>query len=107
MFGPLSSDFSNPWCSINDYTGPIKGALEQEAQAEIGSDHPLFGKHLTALGRRADADDVLFAVDESEQVVILHLTFSGSMEAAAATQLTSFANIEEFIHHQYQPASIH
>lgn len=52
-----------PWDFIEEYGPNNKAAMEEEARKEISPEHPLYGKSLTAIARRADCDDVLFEID--------------------------------------------
>ncbi len=50
-------------------------ALERELLREISPGHKLFGLTIHAIARRADCDDVLFAVGGSSQVAEVHLVY--------------------------------
>ena len=51
-----------------------------ELSGEVGPGHPLFGKQVQALARPFDNDDVLFAILETKQYAVVHLTWSGKQE---------------------------
>jgi signal recognition particle subunit SEC65 len=55
--------------------------FEKELYREVGEQHVLFNKKVTALGRRYDCDDVLFQVHNSEfHFAVVHLTYSSKRE---------------------------
>jgi hypothetical protein len=58
-------------------------ALERELERELTTGHPLFGKAVTAAARRLDCDDVLFGLNGTASVAMVHLTWSGRPEGAA------------------------
>jgi hypothetical protein len=58
-------------------------ALERELERELTTGHPLFGKPVTAVARRLDCDDALFALTGTTSVAIVHLTWSGHPEGGA------------------------
>lgn len=66
-------------------------AGQTEPQREIFPNHPLFGLPLTAIGRRCDTDDVLFAVQqEPQRLAVVHLTWCRSAEADPQWPATEF-----------------
>jgi hypothetical protein len=70
------SPYRDPWIG----TTAADSKLEDEAGREIGPDHVLWNRRLRALARRCDCDDVLFAVGDSPQVCVVHLTWSNARE---------------------------
>ena len=63
-----------------------------ELQRELCPDHLLFGKHAKALAAAEDRDDVLFEISEGAErsYAVVHLTWSGRMEASANWPRTRF-----------------
>lgn len=56
-------------------------SFENELYKEIGEHHILYGKKVTAIGRRYDCDDFLFKVHDSEiRYAVVHLTYSMKRE---------------------------
>lgn len=70
--------FLEPWYPVDD---DEKIALEKEFKKELHTDHILNGKQLTLIGRRCDQDDVLFSLIGSDEVAVVHLTWSGRNES--------------------------
>ena len=66
-----------PWREVNSSGDP---SLERELAREIGPAHVLAKRSARALMRRSDRDDVLFAIRESPEVALVHLTWSGARE---------------------------
>lgn len=70
-------DWLEPWGSVNsdpDY-------FEKELYNEVGKNHILYGKKVSAIGRRYDCDDILFQVFDSKFIyVVVHLTFTRKTE---------------------------
>jgi len=55
--------------------------FEKELYKEVGAQHILYGKKVTALGRRYDCDEVLFQVSDSEfYFVVVHLTYTAKSD---------------------------
>lgn len=54
--------------------------LEQELRREIGEKHLLAGRKAVAIGRNASRDDVLFALDDSRECAVVHLTWTSRPE---------------------------
>lgn len=50
-------------------------ALEAELKCEVTLGHPLHGVSVSALARRDDCDDVLFAIIGSPSVAVVHLSY--------------------------------
>ena len=76
----------DPWQSADNSSG-----LERELNLEVGPGHPLFGVPVLALGRRVDADDVLFELqDESHALACVHLTWSSTREQDTRWPSTKF-----------------
>src|SRR5438552_765492 len=66
---PADLAMLDPWDAVDDGRG-----LETELVREVVRGHPLFGKTVRAVARRADQDDVLFVGDAI--VAVVHLTWS-------------------------------
>jgi hypothetical protein len=66
-----------PWHSVDADTA---AKLQAELQRELPAQHPVFGLPATALARRQDCDDVLFAIEDGTgRVAVVHLTWTRSM----------------------------
>jgi hypothetical protein len=75
-FQPL--DLLPPWTAIHN-----AAALEEELAREVAKGHPLLGARASALARREDNDDVLFALNGGPApFAVVHLTWSGTPEPA-------------------------
>jgi hypothetical protein len=79
-----------PWVDV-DAAG--RAALEHELALEIGPDHVLANRAGRALFRRGDCDDALFAVRNSPEVALVHLTWSSSREPHGFPSTTLFASL--------------
>ena len=68
-----------PWQPIES---PAEAdTLLAELRFELPPAHPLTGLPLSAIGRRSDSDDVLFAVEDgSGRVASVHLTWRAARE---------------------------
>jgi|GEM_PF-821676 hypothetical protein len=76
----------DPWQATDNSSG-----LERELSLEVGPGHPLFRVPVVALGRRVDADDVLFALqDEAYALAWVHLTWSSTQEQDSRWPSTKF-----------------
>jgi len=67
--------------------------LERELALEMGPGHPLRDRAGRALMRRGDCDDVLFAVRNSPEVALVHLTWTSSPERPGFPWTTVFASM--------------
>lgn len=79
-----------PWLEVNSSGDPC---LEQELAREVGPAHVLAKRSARALVRRSDRDDVLFAIRESPEVALVHLTWSGTRERAGFPATRIFASM--------------
>lgn len=71
-------EWLEPWYSIVGNAAQVQ-AMEAELRRELGWGHPLFGVPVRAVGRRADRDDVLFALEDGTgRVAVVHLTWTYS-----------------------------
>lgn len=69
------------WLEPWDYLCTEPNSFEQELYFEVGEQHVLYGKKVTAIGRRYDCDDFLFQVYDSEfNYAVVHLTYSRMRE---------------------------
>jgi len=76
-------EFAEPWHVDGD------PALVDELRREVASGHVLFGMPVSAVARRRDRDDVLYALEDgSGRVAVVHLTWSAEVDPAwPATEL--------------------
>ncbi len=57
-------------------TPEAKRALEAELKREVRRGHPLYSVPVEAVARRDDCDEVLFSLDGSSAVAVVHLSYS-------------------------------
>jgi hypothetical protein len=70
-------EFLEPWFAVT--TDGLQ--LQNELARELGPQHPLRGRHMRAVARRQDCDDVLFvSVDAPHVVAVVHLTYANRPE---------------------------
>ena len=82
-----------PWQSVGS---PEAKKLEAELHKKLSPAHPLHGRAVSALGRRSDRDDVLFAVrGGGPMLAVVHLTWRGSPEPDPAWPHTTFYGMME------------
>jgi hypothetical protein len=90
-----------PWHPVDDPA--IRRSLLAELQRELPKGHVLTGASLTAIGRRQDRDDVLFALSDG-RVAIVHLTWSGKCEPVPTSPWTMiFDSLNRFIEEEMKP----
>src|SRR5262245_50495560 len=69
-------EWQKPWEAVADGT-----PLVAELNRELSPGHLLFGRLVSAVGRRGDNDDVLFELlDEPPGLAVVHLTWRMSRE---------------------------
>jgi hypothetical protein len=79
-----------PWIEIDVYDDRPQ---EQELARELAPGHILENRAGRALMRRTDCDDVLFAVRNSAEVALVHLTWSGNREQPGFPHTRIFASM--------------
>jgi hypothetical protein len=84
-----------PWDEL--CTEPV--SFENELYKEVGEYHILYGKKVTAVGRRYDCDDFLFKIHDSEfEYAVVHLTYSSKREGNPKFPRTKvFRDINDWI----------
>jgi hypothetical protein len=88
-----------PWQPMAaDARQPAESALRRE----LVSGHPLFGRTAHAIARRLDCDDVLFALEASGELAVVHLTH-GRNRTAESPPVMLFENVSEFVEGCMQP----
>lgn len=91
-------DWLQPWTPTSDDFGA-------ELARETGRGHPLAGRKAIAIGRRLDADDVLFWLPEGPSLLAsVHLTWSGERERRPewpAARL--YASLDEWVEAEMMP----
>jgi len=84
--------FLEPWYAVSDPD------LVSELQRELVPGHLLFGKDVTAVARRQDRDDVLYALcDGTKRMAVVHLTHARESDAKWPST-TIFASIDAWKH---------
>ena len=63
--------FDIPWHTIDKESG-----LTDQLYKEVGKEHLLYGKRVTAIAQRQDCDDVLFFIQGENRYAIVHLTWA-------------------------------
>jgi hypothetical protein len=80
-----------PWQPVVDARETI---LEAELRREVAPPHPLHEQPASAIGRRADADDVLFLVEA--RFAVVHLTWTAAAPDRPPWPMTRFfADVDE------------
>jgi hypothetical protein len=91
----MSVDWLIPWHPV-DNADERRGLLA-EFECKLPQGHVLSGALVTAIGRRQDCDDVLFALEDG-RVAIVHLTWSGKTEPVSDHPWTViFDSLDRFV----------
>lgn len=77
------------WRAVRETEAP---ALVAELRRELHPQHPLYGKAVTAIARRIDCDDVIFAVNN--RFALVHLTWESTIRVPFPYTIF-FEHIEE------------
>lgn len=95
-------DWLEPWDSI--CTEP--DCFKKELYNEVGKKHILFGKEVSAIGKRYDCDDFLFQVFyASFKFAVVHLTFSKKTEDSIQfPKTTTYKDLNSWINECMIPA---
>jgi hypothetical protein len=97
----MNVSWLEPWTPVE--SGKTRSALETELHRELSLGHPLHGRSLAAIARRADQDDVLFALDDGS-VAEVHLTWRGRPEDDPRWPRTEiFPSAEAWIERRMKP----
>ena len=94
-----------PWTAVHDIPHLLRHAerLCNELQRELPSTHVLFGIKATAVAHRIDQDDVLFELEGSMPLAVVHLTYSRETDPTwPATTL--FKSWEQWVQEEMIPA---
>ncbi len=90
-----------PWQPID--SPPEAAAFAAELQAELAPDHYLYGLPVRAIARRADRDDVLFALEDgSGRVAWVHLTWALRPERLPWPMATMHDDFEAWMAYEEQ-----
>lgn len=102
MAVPEALEVLPPWQIISDSTNAER--LSQELSSELSPQHALHGLQTTAVAKRIDRDDVLFAVDDgSAALAVVHLTWRKESDPLwPNTRL--FATWEDWVKNEMLPA---
>ncbi len=77
MIDTEAMEWLQPWEKVEGSAAN----LERQLNREVTEGHPLFGLSVTALARRRDTDDVVFAVGvPTRRLAAVHLTWAGRQE---------------------------
>lgn len=83
-------DWLEPWeplCTAPD-------CFENELYHEVCEHHILFGRKVSAIGRRYDCDDILFQVlDTDFNYAVVHLTYSRKTEVKSLIRKQQYIKI--------------
>lgn len=87
-------DWLEPWDSLC-----TEGSLfEQELYKELGKNHVLYSKKVTAIGRRYDCDDFLYEINDIEfKFAVVHLTFSDKDESGTYPRTKLYKDLDDWI----------
>lgn len=69
--------YLEPWSAVG---GDEAAALQAELRRELAPAHPLRERPTLPIARRKDCDDVLFLLEDSGEVAVVHLTWRGGTE---------------------------
>jgi hypothetical protein len=89
MSSPL--EFLEPWHAV---APEAARSLERELARELTEGHILFARSPKAVAQ--SQDDVLFTVDGSDEVVVVHLTWSGRTETAPFPWTQPYPSLAEW-----------
>lgn len=87
-------DWLEPWDSLCTEGS----SFEQELYKELGENHVLYSRKVTAIGRRYDRDDLLFEINDIEfKFAVVHLTFSGKDESGTYPRIKLYKDLDDWI----------
>ncbi|MDO7876784.1 hypothetical protein Q5H93_18710 [Hymenobacter sp. ASUV-10] len=86
-------EFIEPWTAIAESIG---STFVNELQQELPAESMLYGCQVKAIAQRIDCDDVLFSLDGSSQLAVVHLTWSGKSEQHPWPSTELFTDEYEF-----------
>jgi len=65
--------FLKPWSAVTPDSSSAR-FFEDELARELGSNHPLYGRHASCVAKNQTCDDFLFLIDDNT-VAQVHLTY--------------------------------
>ncbi len=69
------------WPDVWEQVAPnARQALEAELQREVAPGHLLYSVDVSALARRNDCDDMLFSLNGSTSVAVVHLSYGNNTD---------------------------
>jgi hypothetical protein len=98
--GAAGIEWLKPWVAV---ANELRDALEAELHRELRPGHVLFGKKVTAMAKREDQDDALFALSDG-RVAEVHLTWRGKPEMGPSWPTTTmYQSIERWETESMEP----
>lgn len=92
----MSSELPSPWAAIIDQGSA--SLFEDELARELAAPHPLAGIPVSAVGKHAGNDDLLFALrDGSGRFAEVHLTWNAKPERPPWPVTTIYSSEAELI----------
>jgi hypothetical protein len=70
-------ELKQPWMTLE---AKFTTSTVDELYREIGANHALNGKKVSAVARRQDCDDILFLFEGEAGCAVVHLTYRGKIE---------------------------
>jgi hypothetical protein len=91
--------FEQRWEGPNqqEITEELARSLEAELRQELAPGHRLYGRDAVAIAKREANDDVLFALPNSAEVAVVHLTWARRPEPLPWPRATIYASFDEFL----------
>jgi hypothetical protein len=88
-----------PWQPL---AAAARGPFEHALQRELTAGHALFGRSARAIAKRIDTDDVLFALEDPEQLAVVHLTHARNRTPEWPHSMV-FESVQDFVEGCMQP----
>ena len=87
--------YSEPWFGVTDLRE--REAIERELRRELPRGHVLFDCIVHVVARRRDCDDVAVRMSGSEQIAVVHLTWSHEPpEQLPSPETDVYLNLQAF-----------
>jgi hypothetical protein len=88
-----------PWAKVSAERAE---SLQHQLQNELAAEHVLSGRKASAVGVRADCDDVLFLFSDPDELVVVHLPHKRGLSAQAPF-FVAFESLQQFVEGCMQP----
>lgn len=98
----LKTKLLEPWWFVYEENADFKACFSNQLKKEISFGHALFGLDAEIIAR-GNGDDCLFVINQSQQVALVHLTWSSFPEKPPFPHTIIFETFDDWFEKYYLP----